>query len=81
MAHVRNARTPMIIGQGMADERVPPEQMIQLHHALRLNGVDKRSAWRLSLGNDVVNLDKRKHRALRADVECVLAAHPRLDGS
>jgi len=40
MAHIRNARTPMVIGQGLADERVPPEQMIQLHHALRLNGVD-----------------------------------------
>jgi dipeptidyl aminopeptidase/acylaminoacyl peptidase len=30
----------MVIGQGLADERVPPEQMIQLHHALRLNGVE-----------------------------------------
>jgi dipeptidyl aminopeptidase/acylaminoacyl peptidase len=40
MAHIRNARTPMVIGQGLADERVPPEQMIQLHHALRLNGVE-----------------------------------------
>ena len=40
MAHIRSARTPMVIGQGLADERVPPEQMIQLHHALRLNGVE-----------------------------------------
>ena len=40
MAHVKSARTPMVIGQGLADERVPPEQMIQLHHALRLNGVE-----------------------------------------
>lgn len=39
VAHVQKARTPMIIGQGMADERVHPEQMIQLHQALRLKGV------------------------------------------
>jgi dipeptidyl aminopeptidase/acylaminoacyl peptidase len=39
LAHVGNAQTPMIIGQGMADERVHPEQMIQLHQALRLKGV------------------------------------------
>lgn len=39
VAHVGNAKTPMVIGQGMADERVHPEQMIQLHQALRLKGV------------------------------------------
>ena len=39
LAHVGNARTPMIIGQGMADERVHPEQMIQLYQALKLKGV------------------------------------------
>jgi dipeptidyl aminopeptidase/acylaminoacyl peptidase len=39
VAHVANARTPMIIGQGMADERVHPEQMIQLYQALKLKGV------------------------------------------
>ena len=39
LAHVGNAKTPMIIGQGMADERVHPEQMIQLYQALKLKGV------------------------------------------
>ena len=39
LAHVGNANTPMIIGQGMADERVHPEQMIQLYQALKLKGV------------------------------------------
>lgn len=39
LAHIANAKTPMIIGQGMADERVHPEQMIQLHQALKLKGV------------------------------------------
>jgi dipeptidyl aminopeptidase/acylaminoacyl peptidase len=39
VAHVANARTPMIIGQGLADERVHPEQMIELHAALKLKGV------------------------------------------
>ena len=39
LAHVGNAGTPMIIGQGMADERVHPEQMIQLYQALKLKGV------------------------------------------
>jgi dipeptidyl aminopeptidase/acylaminoacyl peptidase len=39
LAHIGNANTPMIIGQGMADERVHPEQMIQLHQALKLKGV------------------------------------------
>ena len=39
IAHTATARTPMIIGQGMVDERVHPEQMIQLHQALKLKGV------------------------------------------
>ncbi len=39
LAHVGNAKTPMIIGQGMVDERVHPEQMIQLYQALKLKGV------------------------------------------
>jgi dipeptidyl aminopeptidase/acylaminoacyl peptidase len=39
IAHIAKAQTPMIIGQGMVDERVHPEQMIQLHQALRLKGV------------------------------------------
>lgn len=39
LAHVGNAKTPMVIGQGMVDERVHPEQMIQLYQALKLKGV------------------------------------------
>lgn len=39
LAHLANARTPMVIGQGMADDRVHPEQMLQLHQALRLRDV------------------------------------------
>lgn len=39
IAHVRTANTPMIIGQGMADERVHPEQMLELYQALKLKGV------------------------------------------
>jgi dipeptidyl aminopeptidase/acylaminoacyl peptidase len=39
LAHITPASTPMIIGQGMVDERVHPEQMIQLHQFLRLQGV------------------------------------------
>lgn len=39
IGHIQNAKTPMIIGQGMVDERVHPEQMIQLHQALKLKGV------------------------------------------
>jgi dipeptidyl aminopeptidase/acylaminoacyl peptidase len=39
MAYMATANTPMIIGQGMVDERVHPEQMLQLHQALRLKGV------------------------------------------
>jgi dipeptidyl aminopeptidase/acylaminoacyl peptidase len=39
IAHVGKARTPMVIGQGLADERVHPEQMMELHQALRLKGV------------------------------------------
>jgi dipeptidyl aminopeptidase/acylaminoacyl peptidase len=30
----------MVIGHGLADERVHPEQMIQLHQFLRLRGVE-----------------------------------------
>ena len=39
IAHTATANTPMIIGHGLADERVHPEQMIQLYQALRLKGV------------------------------------------
>jgi dipeptidyl aminopeptidase/acylaminoacyl peptidase len=39
IAHIATANTPMIIGQGLVDERVHPEQMLQLHQALRLKGV------------------------------------------
>jgi dipeptidyl aminopeptidase/acylaminoacyl peptidase len=39
IGHIDKAQTPMILGQGMVDERVPPEQMIQLHQALKLKGV------------------------------------------
>jgi dipeptidyl aminopeptidase/acylaminoacyl peptidase len=39
LAHIAGANTPMIIGQGLVDERVHPEQMMELHQALRLKGV------------------------------------------
>jgi dipeptidyl aminopeptidase/acylaminoacyl peptidase len=39
VAHIGNANTPMVIGHGLADERVHPEQMIQLHQSIRLKGV------------------------------------------
>jgi dipeptidyl aminopeptidase/acylaminoacyl peptidase len=40
IAHVSENSTPMVIGHGLADERVHPEQMIQLHQFLRLRGVE-----------------------------------------
>jgi dipeptidyl aminopeptidase/acylaminoacyl peptidase len=39
IAYIDRANTPMIIGAGLVDERVHPEQMLQLHQALRLKGV------------------------------------------
>jgi dipeptidyl aminopeptidase/acylaminoacyl peptidase len=39
LSYIARAQTPMIIGQGMVDERVHPEQMMELHQALRLKGV------------------------------------------
>jgi dipeptidyl aminopeptidase/acylaminoacyl peptidase len=39
IAHMATANTPMIIGHGLVDERVHPEQMIQLHQSLRLKDV------------------------------------------
>jgi len=39
VAHLNHARTPMLIGHGMADERVHPEQSIQLYQGLKLKGV------------------------------------------
>jgi dipeptidyl aminopeptidase/acylaminoacyl peptidase len=38
IAYIANANTPMIIGTGMVDERVHPEQMMQLYNAVRLKG-------------------------------------------
>jgi dipeptidyl aminopeptidase/acylaminoacyl peptidase len=40
IAHIGKARTPMIIGQGMVDERVHPEQMLELYQALKLKGIE-----------------------------------------
>jgi dipeptidyl aminopeptidase/acylaminoacyl peptidase len=39
IAHITETSTPMVIGHGLVDERVHPEQMIQLHQLLRLRGV------------------------------------------
>ena len=39
LAHIGKANTPMIIGQGLVDERVHPEQMMELYQALKLKGV------------------------------------------
>jgi len=39
LAHVDENSTPMVIGHGLVDERVHPEQMMQLHQFLRLRGV------------------------------------------
>jgi dipeptidyl aminopeptidase/acylaminoacyl peptidase len=39
LGHIAKAQTPMILGTGMVDERVHPEQMIELHQALKLKGV------------------------------------------
>jgi dipeptidyl aminopeptidase/acylaminoacyl peptidase len=39
LAHLDENSTPMVIGHGLVDERVHPEQMIQLHQFLRLRGV------------------------------------------
>jgi dipeptidyl aminopeptidase/acylaminoacyl peptidase len=38
MAHVNECRTPLLIGQGDSDKRVPPGQAIELYTALRLLG-------------------------------------------
>jgi dipeptidyl aminopeptidase/acylaminoacyl peptidase len=40
VAHISESSTPMVIGQGLVDERVHPEQMLQLHQLLRLRGVE-----------------------------------------
>jgi dipeptidyl aminopeptidase/acylaminoacyl peptidase len=40
VAHISESSTPMVIGQGLVDERVHPEQMLQRHQLLRLRGVE-----------------------------------------
>ena len=39
MFNIKNAKTPTLIIHGLADERVPPEQGLQLHRALQRLGV------------------------------------------
>ncbi|MDG5767743.1 S9 family peptidase [Balneolales bacterium ANBcel1] len=39
IAHLQNANTPILVAHGMADDRVHPEQSIQLHQFLRLNDI------------------------------------------
>lgn len=38
IAHLARANTPTLIGHGLADDRVHPEQSIELYNALRLKG-------------------------------------------
>jgi dipeptidyl aminopeptidase/acylaminoacyl peptidase len=39
IAHLANARTPTLVGHGLVDDRVHPEQSIELYNALRIQGV------------------------------------------
>lgn len=39
VAHIRNADTPILVAHGLADDRVHPEQSIQLHQFLELNEI------------------------------------------
>ncbi len=39
IAHVQNARTPILVAHGLADDRVHPEQSLQLYQFLKLNDV------------------------------------------
>ncbi len=39
VAHIRNARTPILVAHGLADDRVHPEQSLQLYQFLKLNDV------------------------------------------
>ena len=39
VAHVGRANTPTLIGHGLADDRVHPEQSLELYNALKLKGV------------------------------------------
>ncbi|MFO8028451.1 MAG: S9 family peptidase [Cyclonatronaceae bacterium] len=39
VAHIQNARTPILVAHGLADDRVHPEQSIQLHQFLELNDI------------------------------------------
>ncbi|HEV2148634.1 MAG TPA: S9 family peptidase [Longimicrobiaceae bacterium] len=39
IAHVARATTPTLVGHGLVDERVHPEQSLELYNALRLKGV------------------------------------------
>jgi dipeptidyl aminopeptidase/acylaminoacyl peptidase len=38
VAWLQGFRTPILVARGLADERVHPEQSLQLHHFLRLRG-------------------------------------------
>ncbi len=39
VAHVTELSTPTLVGHGLADERVHPEQSLEIHTALKLKGV------------------------------------------
>jgi dipeptidyl aminopeptidase/acylaminoacyl peptidase len=42
LAHINNARTPTLVVHGQKDDRVHPEQGLELYQALRIKGVDTR---------------------------------------
>jgi dipeptidyl aminopeptidase/acylaminoacyl peptidase len=80
IAHIASANTPMIIGHGLVDERVHPEQMIQLHQSVRLRGVPSELVL---YPREPHGLHERQHqvdymnRILRGFEEYVRPATPR----
>lgn len=40
VSHLERASTPTLIGHGLADDRVHPEQSIQLYNLMRLHGIE-----------------------------------------
>ena len=40
LAHINKAKTPTLVIHGMKDDRVHPEQGLELYQALKIKGVD-----------------------------------------
>ena len=68
LAHVKNAKTPLLLLQYMADHRCPPDQAYQMYQAMLDMGVDTRMVLFEGDSHGMILVGKPTHQIGRAHV-------------